>query len=467
MTDAAEMASLYPELNGLRLIHFSEVALPVFRLTVKALVHEKQPLPVIHEFVLRTVDLGYANPVTIAGLLGLSESVVKEAITELIRSDMVYDLNGEIVLTAAGAKSSKDAIESRPYETRIVLDVDGLTRKVVLGREDSLLRPKEAKENLVTIRPIPVRKPQPEELDLGDMGQYISENSKGRDALITLLRVNEIDETKNRFYPGVILIYKDEESDTYDASFCLDGKLSEVHGSAFAKSNGLERLGILATLRESEDVKLAKSEYPAYSFIPKSTGKKQVVGGRISPTKRIAALSKLKKSPPLSRDDDKKSKTAPAPKAPSHRPLPVHEHAEFLVRALSDARERVVIISPWITQAVVNRKFLERMELKLRDDVEIYIGYGMGGKPNPDDYVVKGLEALRDSHKNFCFKYLGDTHAKILMQDTDWYVVSSFNWLSFRGDPNRTYREEWGHLIMDPQMVSQFFETELKARFHN
>jgi hypothetical protein len=41
---------------------------------------------------------------------------------------------------------------------------------------------------------------------------------------------------------------------------------------------------------------------------------------------------------------------------------------------------------------------------------------------------------------------LPNTHAKILIYD-DVYITSSFNWLSFKGDPSRTYRMEEGTLI--------------------
>ena len=51
---------------------------------------------------------------------------------------------------------------------------------------------------------------------------------------------------------------------------------------------------------------------------------------------------------------------------------------------------------------------------------------------------------------------LGDTHAKILIKDDDWLVITSFNWLSFRGDPKRTFREEWGTRVAIPDQVAAY-----------
>lgn len=47
-----------------------------------------------------------------------------------------------------------------------------------------------------------------------------------------------------------------------------------------------------------------------------------------------------------------------------------------------------------------------------------------------------------------------NTHAKILIYDGVW-VNTSFNWLSFRGDSDRTYRMEEGTLVAIPARVDK------------
>lgn len=37
----------------------------------------------------------------------------------------------------------------------------------------------------------------------------------------------------------------------------------------------------------------------------------------------------------------------------------------------------------------------------------------------------------------------------------------SFNWLSFKGDPRRTFREERGLLVNDPQVVDAQFDATI------
>jgi hypothetical protein len=47
-------------------------------------------------------------------------------------------------------------------------------------------------------------------------------------------------------------------------------------------------------------------------------------------------------------------------------------------------------------------------------------------------------------------------------KDSEFFVVTSFNWLSFRGDPRRPFREEWGTLVRDPALVEEFYQEMLK-----
>ena len=41
--------------------------------------------------------------------------------------------------------------------------------------------------------------------------------------------------------------------------------------------------------------------------------------------------------------------------------------------------------------------------------------------------------------------------------DNKFVVQSSFNWLSFRGDPNKTFRDEAGVYITIPEYIEELF----------
>ncbi|MEQ8462135.1 hypothetical protein [Coleofasciculus sp. E1-EBD-02] len=48
------------------------------------------------------------------------------------------------------------------------------------------------------------------------------------------------------------------------------------------------------------------------------------------------------------------------------------------------------------------------------------------------------------------------------VSDSKFAIVTSFNWLSFKGDPNRTFRDERGTLVSDSQKIQELFDKEMK-----
>lgn len=72
------------------------------------------------------------------------------------------------------------------------------------------------------------------------------------------------------------------------------------------------------------------------------------------------------------------------------------------------------------------------------------------------------LRELADEFANLLLRRLGDTHAKVLIQDSEFYVTTSFDWLSFRGDPSRPFREEWGTMVRDCRAVDELYDKVAK-----
>ncbi|MEH1912712.1 protein kinase domain-containing protein [Nostoc sp.] len=147
--------------------------------------------------------------------------------------------------------------------------------------------------------------------------------------------------------------------------------------------------------------------------------------------------------------------------------LEMYEHRPLLEQALKDSQERLMIISPWIRAKSVNRWFLQQFENLLKRGVQVFIGYGLGEKDEnrypTDIQAEESLQKLaRQYSKTFKLKRLGDTHAKILIVDTKFAVSTSFNWLSFKGERDRTFRDERGTLVSDPQKIDELFNNLLR-----
>nr|WP_255550974.1 phospholipase D-like domain-containing protein [Granulicella sp. dw_53] len=145
------------------------------------------------------------------------------------------------------------------------------------------------------------------------------------------------------------------------------------------------------------------------------------------------------------------------------RNLYVYDHPLLLRDALKTAKERLLIISPWIRGEVVDKDFLKDLENRLQAGVSVYIGHGITTNPtrNPksaDAAAKTDLQKLATAYANLRFVRIGNTHAKVLIKDQEFAAITSFNWLSFRGDPNKTYRDEQGVLLQKTDLVNSKFD---------
>jgi phosphatidylserine/phosphatidylglycerophosphate/cardiolipin synthase-like enzyme len=109
---------------------------------------------------------------------------------------------------------------------------------------------------------------------------------------------------------------------------------------------------------------------------------------------------------------------------------------------------------------VVDDEFLALLRSALERGVQVLIGYGLGDvdrMPERDIRALDRLRSLEPEFANLTLSELGDTHAKVLVVDERFVVVTSFNWLSFRGDPDKPFRDERGLLVTDSAIVEQLF----------
>ena len=104
------------------------------------------------------------------------------------------------------------------------------------------------------------------------------------------------------------------------------------------------------------------------------------------------------------------------------------------------------------------------MEALIKKGVDVKIGYGIADDDKEDMLSQQLLRDLDRKYPNFTFKRLGDTHAKILIKDDEFYVITSFNWLSFKGDPKKNFREEWGNYVGGDNIVESFYH-KISSRF--
>lgn len=425
---------------GLQLISVVDAALPVTMLRVDVLAQERKSLPLLEEFILRFVHAGVRDIAEIAGLLGLQRDQVVTTVADQISSNNLTRVkDGELHLTALGLEAARNLAAVQPILTQLNVPFDRLVWNAQDYLRSNLVKKRDAQEAGLEI--LPAKKSS--RVDLNDLSaerfNELVESREDRQRQVEVLRVRKIASQNLHLYmPAQLLIYGNTDTGDVELGLCLDGDLQPGHGLELAATDAVVKLGI----------SIARAE-PRPQLAPELEEQRMTI-------EQVDFVRAAGEQTPK-RDDE----AAEPPKRVEDiavRSVDVHEHPQLLSKALNGAKKRLLLIAPWVKGGVVNTDFVAALERRLRANVEVHIGHGYGlDDSGSDDFALRKLNNLAARYDNLRVVRLQNTHAKILIFDDSW-VTTSFNWLSFKGDPNRTYRMEEGTLVQIRSEVDKAFQ---------
>jgi hypothetical protein len=461
--------------SGFRLADVVDVALPVYAVNVTALTLAHKRVSPIDEFVLRSIAMGMSRQLDLIDYLGLPEEVIRPSLAALAQGDQIALTAKEGVnawaVTALGRKALETAMQVVAEERTIPIVFDALLRRTVSLKTETLLEFKNLKaDGRFEIQMNPPKRPTSAEISATEIEKLFarSGSNEGQRRDILCIRGLESKSIKKRFIPAIALMFISLDEADIQLGFVVNNQLSEEHANAFAGTSSFQEIINLfrrnAGERKSEmqdvlqDVQLTR--FPPIevedSLVITDVLRREVEQATSNlqdavPDDREELMSKLKAA------EDRLTEVEQRVKDPGFRYISVVDHPPLLADA--------VIISPWISAGVVNGEFLKNLEATLKRGVKVYIGYGISGeqhtKPIDQNYGLKQLVALSNKYPEFHLKRFGNTHAKVLIKDSEFSATTSFNWLSFKGDPDRTFRDEQGVLIHTAQSIDSKFEEQL------
>lgn len=459
-----EVARTHADVHpGYDLISYGEIGLPYFELRIRAQILERKALDPFAEFVSRALAAGIDQPSQIQTILGLDERVLESTIVDLVVKDQVV-LDGDnsrgLRLTSRGRQVLEDALEIRPVATQLSVNFDGLLQEVVAPFGE-YLQPRQLKEFGVREIPLPSRlQPELHRIELRDVERVIRQAGSGREQLRDILALKSIRRFRV-FRPAIALVYRSDDSTDVLVDLALDGQRSDRHSLAFAEAGLTKKLGITEGLERAE-VRIAPIVGHEVARILDNDGRNK----KMRELKRaIRADAELPAEPVSDAEptSDKRRLRERAERAKEIlesteiKAIDTFEHPEYLRKALLESKTRLIVVSPWLRAGVMDRVFMDRLEELLQRGVEVHIGWGISkneqDEPNADRQVLRRLEEIGRRHRSLDVRRLGNTHAKVLISDDRYMIVTSFNWLSFKGDPKRTFRDERGTLISKPDYV--------------
>lgn len=469
---------------GYSLATFKQAALPVYLLTVRVLVLEKKPLSPIEEGCLRAVDAGLSAPAEISSFLGLGGKVLTGVLAGLNArecinySKAIGDREAKVTLTAKGRSSLMEAVSAIPQERVVQLVFDPYLKRVLFVPTAALSKPREAKENGWFELPLcGAKRPEVEDVPLQDLDKVIAKSRTREEESRELLALRRVERREMHFLPCLLLFYKANHGDDVQVAIYKDEVFSVEHENAFRALGGPEQVGArLVAL---------PAELPVVGETTSGEFKHDVAVALDVDSARVNEESKVTEAPvkppaattePASKEEGKAGGSA---SGKTLRVVRCHEHPMLLRKSLGTSQRRLLIVSPWIRDQVVDQNFIGSLEALLRNGVDVYIGYGLSeddgkvkandqarSKPPISKRAKSDLESLRGRFKNFRFRFVGNTHRKFLVCDSKFAVSTSFNWLSFLGDPKARARDESGLLIAKPEYIEEMFRDALDLLEH-
>jgi hypothetical protein len=500
-TSVASVARKYSQRPGCRFLGAEEVGIAVFVMDLRVIVIESRQVPPVDEFLLRSLRLSIDTPRSLSDFLGLDHRTVRSRLIELRRSELIELRPGlaesedevSCYLTTRGrdAVDSLERAELREITLHSIV-YHGFLRRPVIFREELLLRPHELKQKgLRKIRPLPSRPPTPDEIRLTELGAVVARRFKAEDKgkPPELVSVRSILKRRSMYLPAVMLQYQPLGTKKQrQFAFAVDGVVLEEYERAFAERNGPDHhpelragefrntaelasdlLGpeiakTLGPLREADDL---------FDLLEAAEEKVEMAQVALGESDRPDTRQVLREE--LERErQEKKLLEEKLSQLKVYR-LNTFQCRDLLKETLRDVKERLVIVSAFLSDSVVDKAFLSSLEAALNRGVKVWIAFGMGDEDGrdarkPDSHRAEGeLKELRKRFKGSfklmdCGKTRHKTHEKILIRDSDFVVTGSFNWLSYRGERGHGYRREDALRVTDPKTIEEYFR-DITARF--
>ncbi|KHL93253.1 hypothetical protein QW71_24255 [Paenibacillus sp. IHB B 3415] len=455
-----ELAEKYSTLfSEHELIHYTEVAFPVWRLSVNVLMQKELSISVVDEFVLKLVDSGLEKIDHIYGVLGLEEEIIKNAAVFLLKNELIRidHVEQSIKLTERGIGTLEGIKVNVPEKRSISFSINGIT-----GQYNALESTQLYPGSVIKTQGIPslyfnkdIPLPSDDTIEHSKLESFLKEMyNKGYS--VPKGRLHEITEVEKSFAMFIklrVLTYYEARTDSYKyVVFDRDTRAHEYDGF-LSELDRKEHVGILPleekniVLDATPTIKLSESTINEAENNLAELKKFEMRLGQVDQESKLTTLSKTARQELLLEIENMKNQIDKIKS--STRLLRTYEHRPILEKSLHVSKKWVVIVSPWLAPDAFDDDLMARIDKSLQRGVKVFILFGYPQELNErkkrdEKIVIEKLNKMKSKKhgRYLLFKKIGITHEKVLICDKSFIVVGSFNWLSFRGDAQRGLRLE-------------------------
>lgn len=468
---------------GYQLVDFYEAAFPSSVIQLQVLLQEQRQLPLVEEFVLRAIDAGQSDIAEVVNLLGLEEPIVRSALNELQRRGYVFFTAGspekvKLLMTTRGRVALGNMMLQQPMLGNLRVCQDALTGNLYSWRPLTGLQA--IRDRDLHVIPTFVASPKSENLSLSTLRKLARRAESEFDPLRRrreLIHVIRLEKHWIAYRVMRILQYV-HSSDGALQLLVFDGsERAPEHEAVLLEMERQKRRPLRAYTKDETP----KSDDNVFAAIDRSKLRMAERSSKIVPQLQRKLEQKQEQQADLivkqsssyieerqeanylleeiRSDIAKLNEEIQLMKgqAGTIEVLEMHQHRPKLLEALNSAIKEIILISPWMTPTAVDEEVIKAVGNALTRGVDISIGYGFAKLVDTQDYKLKQEEQVaqklmliaRGKKGSLGLFRFNDVHSKVLICDESFMIISSFNWLSFKGDSSRGSRQEHGVLTRE------------------
>lgn len=464
-----------------KLVKYYEAAIPQYHMEVVFTMLKEKSLSVLQEFILKFIDSGIKDIQEIKRFLGINETVINSAIAFLQREEMVVvDIfNSKLRMTDKGENILKVASMIVPEEIEYPMYMDGLLGNVYFDTKKLFTKNEVKRFDLTAIVP-DKDVPTISDLNYEDVKSamnafkrnYVNEKNKLNGNLQEITKIEKIYIEYKKVF---VLIFKNDKTEEIELQVYVDTIRNDDYSTILQKMFN-EGVKVFKFDRKSEVD--GSKELPLMSSLPAEVinNAKKNLATASSYARNLDSLKtqlmEMKENSQIENSVqeqyllEKKIQQMENEREGSDRVLSTYDHRPLLIDALTNAKKSVIIISPWIKKSGLDNEILRLIENAIRRKTQVIIGYGISEKEDSDKRIIKKLNDICKEKNGKYLKLvrLSNTHEKILIKDNEFLVITSFNWLSFRGNPEWGFRQETGYCIKSNKTAIADMKDKLSDR---
>lgn len=455
----------YHSLPEAIVLDYKSVGYPFYALRLDLTYLANRELKLLEEFVLKCITNGLVKLQEISSFLGMESYQIEKVLSELISRELVKK-EENLELTTVGLDALEQQTVLAPISETQTFYLDALNGKLTNSFSPEKFDSKIHKNNAINKIVKKPRKGHIEDLVdyYPDIEQLLQISHPNNPNSIELVQVNNLEKVYPQWHEILLVLYKSNPGDR------------EIEYEIFSRSsiqveyrNTIEKL-----YAEGKKILEPIFQQMEQDKLPESLGNEVIFSIKDDDIQTVEKLTTKISS--LNDPDDfieTKNNSVKQEKQKLQKELKqvqnktrisevIHTYQirEYLLKASKEAKNRLMIISPWIKANVVDEKFISTLKDTLKRKVQVHIIYGIKGlKVQNDEKSIKQLENLKANYKNLQFDKTNNTHRKQIICDDKFAIVTSFNFLSFRADPHLTYRDELGVILRDKQTIEDLFKS--------